>query len=186
MTWLYVTEPGARIGKKGGNVVLSRANEMICEIPSDTVEGVTIIDSVQVSSSVISFFLEKHVPVTWLSTGGKYYGRLESTQSHDVFRQKEQYDIFEDETFCLQLAKKVVFCKIYNQRTILRSYNRRAKIDLVNDLYQKIKYLSDRIHSAETVEAVMGYEGSIARNYLRLCCLRVRVTDPWFMREEGA
>ena len=167
MTWLYVTEPGARIGKKGGNIVLSRANEVICEIPSETVEGVTIIDSVQVSSPVITVFLEKQIPVTWLSTGGKYYGRLESTMAHDVFRQKEQYDLIEDEGFCLQLAKKIVFCKIYNQRTILRSYNRRAQLEPVDVLYQKIKYLTEKIHGAETVEAVMGYEGSIARNYFQ-------------------
>ena len=167
MTWLYVTEPGARIGKKGGNIVLGRANEIICEIPLETVEGVTVIDSVQVSSAVISIFLEKRIPVTWLSTGGKYYGRLESTQSHDVFLQKEQYNVIEDKAFCLQLARKVVFCKIYNQRTILRSYNRRAQNDLVTSLQQRIKYLTGKIEGAETAEVVMGYEGSIARNYFQ-------------------
>ena len=140
---------------------------MICEIPSETIEGVTIIDSVQVSSAVITTFLARKVPVTWLSTGGKYYGRLESTQSHDIFRQKEQFDISSDQEFCLRLAKKTVCCKILNQRTVLRNYNRRAQLDSVAELYKKIKYLTEKINRAETVEVLMGYEGSIARSYFQ-------------------
>ena len=167
MTWLYVTEPGLRVTKNGGHIVLIQENEVVCKIPSETVEGVTVIDSVQVSSAVISFLLLKKVPVTWLSSGGKYFGRLESTQSHDVFCQKEQFDLLADTEFCLLLAKKVINCKIYNQRTVLRNYNRRAKLDSVVELYQKIKYLSEKIDGAETVEVIMGYEGSIARNYFQ-------------------
>ncbi len=64
MARLYVTEPGARVGKKGGHIVVSRENEVICEVPSETLEGVIIIDSVQVTSAAVSYFLAKEIPVT--------------------------------------------------------------------------------------------------------------------------
>ena len=86
---------------------------------------------------------------------------------NDIFRQKEQFDISGDQEFCLRLAKKTVCCKILNQRTVLRNYNRRAQLDSVAELYKKIKYLTEKINRAETVEVLMGYEGSIARSYFQ-------------------
>lgn len=165
MTWLYATEPGICIGKQGGHIVLTKSKEVVCRIPSETVEGVTVIDAVQVSSAAITFLLTRNVPVTWLSSRGKFYGRIESTSSRDVFRLKEQFEICEDKEFCLLLAKKIISCKIHNQKTILRHYNRRAGLSSVAELYQKIKYLAGKIQQTETIEVLMGYEGSVARNY---------------------
>lgn len=167
MTRLYVTEPGSRVSKEGGHIVVSRENEKLCEVPSETLEGVTVTDRVQVTSSAISIFLAKKIPVTWLCSGGKYCGRLESMQSQDVLRLKEQFDICDDKDFCLQLAKKTVDCKIHNQRTILRNYNRRSQIEKVDSIYKKIKILSEKICGADSVKAVMGYEGSVARLYFQ-------------------
>ena len=39
MSWIYVTEPGAKLAKQGGRYVISRENETICEVPSAVVEG---------------------------------------------------------------------------------------------------------------------------------------------------
>ena len=44
MSWIYVTEPGAKLAKQGGRYVISRENETICEVPSAVVEGVTLFD----------------------------------------------------------------------------------------------------------------------------------------------
>ena len=127
MSWIYVTEPGAKLAKQGGRYVISRENETICEVPSAVVEGVTLFDSIQISSSVIVDFLERNIPLTWISSTGRFFGRLESTDHQNVLRQKEQFDALADKDFCLALAKRVVFGKVYNQRTILRNYNRRAE-----------------------------------------------------------
>ncbi len=54
-------------------------------------------------------------------------------------------------------------CKIYNQRIILRNYNRRVRIEKIDNIYKKIKSLLEKIDEADSVKAVMGYEGSIAR-----------------------
>lgn len=59
MSWIYVTEPGAKLAKQGGRYVISRENETICEVPSAVVEGVTLFDSIQISSSVIVDFFGK-------------------------------------------------------------------------------------------------------------------------------
>ena len=67
MSWIYVTEAGARLGLREGRYVISREHEVLAEVPSEIVEGVTVIDAVQVSSRAIVDFLERDIPVTWLS-----------------------------------------------------------------------------------------------------------------------
>ena len=84
MSWLYLTEAGARLGMREGRYIISRGDENIAEVPSEIVEGVTLIDTVQVSSKVIVDCLKRGIPVTWLSTEGQFFGRLESTSNRDI------------------------------------------------------------------------------------------------------
>ena len=167
MSWIYVTEAGARLGLRGGRYVISRENEVVAEVPQQLVEGVTVIDAVQVSSHAIVDLLQRNIPVTWLSSEGKYYGRLESTSSQDMSRVKEQFIRQEDADFCLELARLTVFRKIYNQRAVIRSYNRRVESENAAKAYDEIRILADKLHGAETIEEIMGYEGIVARIYFR-------------------
>ena len=165
MSWLYVTEPGARLIKRGGCYVIQRENETICEVPAGLVEGAVIIDTVQVSSQVIVDFLHNNVPLTWLSTTGKFFGRLESTQNQDVMRQKAQFDLQENDPFRVALSKRIVFGKIYNQMTILRRYQRTAQLPNMDDVLKQMRLIANKIDRDKEIEAIMGHEGAIARLY---------------------
>ena len=167
MSWLYLTEAGAKLGLREGRYVISRENETMAEIPSEMVEGVTLIDAIQVSSKVIVDCLKRNIPVTWLSTEGKFFGRLESISDRDVIQVKKQFDMLQDGTFCLNLGRMVIFRKIYNQRAVLRSYNRRAGLEDVKEAYDRIRILADQLHKAKTIEEVMEYEGAISRIYFK-------------------
>ena len=74
MSWIYVTEAGARLGLREGRYVISREHEVLAEVPSEIVEGVTAIDAVQVSSRAIVDLLERGIPVPWLSRRGSSSG----------------------------------------------------------------------------------------------------------------
>ena len=167
MGWIYVTEAGAQLGLRGGRYVISRENEVVAEVPQQLVEGVTVIDAVQVSSHAIVDLLKREIPVTWLSSEGKFFGRLESTASQDMSRVKEQFIRQEDEAFCLELSRLTVFRKVYNQRAVIRSYNRRVDSAIASGIYGRIRILADKLHGAKTVDEVMGYEGSVARLYFQ-------------------
>ena len=53
MSFVYITEEGAYIQKRGGNFVVGRNRECVMEIPEEVLEGLTLIDSVQVSSKAM-------------------------------------------------------------------------------------------------------------------------------------
>ena len=53
MSFVYITEEGAYVQKRGGNFVIGRNRECIMEIPEEALEGLTLIDRVQVSSQAM-------------------------------------------------------------------------------------------------------------------------------------
>lgn len=165
MSRIYMTEPGARLGKKGGYYVISRENEKVLQIPAETVEGVTLIDSAHITPKVMIDCLERGIPITYLSGTGRYFGRVESTKHKNILREQEQFLLYENLAFRLPLAKRIIFGKVYNQRTVLIRYNRNKKDKDVTEIIQKMRWEADKIHQTENIEQIMGYEGHIAKMY---------------------
>ena len=164
MSFVYITEEGARIQKKGGKFMVGRNLEVMFEIPEEVLEGLVIIDSVQVSSGAMVALLQNGTPVTWLSQTGKFFGRLESTQHVNVFRQQKQV-LLQESPFSLAMSRKVIAAKAHNQLTLLRRYNRRAENQSVERAIQNILAMRKNIFQAEDRSSLMGHEGIIARVY---------------------
>lgn len=122
MSFAYITEKGVTISKQQGRFVVGRNRETILEIPEETLEGLLVADTVQLTSQAMVSLLNQGVPVTWLSSKGKYFGRLESTRHVNVSKQKQQF-LLQDTPFSLALSRRVLMAKVRNQLTLLRRYN---------------------------------------------------------------
>jgi len=164
MSFVYITEEGSRISKHAGTFVVSRNRETLFSVPAEGIEGVVLIDSVQVSSQAIVEFLQRGIPVTWISTTGKFFGKLESTRHVQVFKQRQQM-LMQDNAFSLAIGKRTVKAKVHNQITLLRRYNRRIENpDIYKDI-RNIMTLEQNIEKAEDKEQLRGYEGICAKLY---------------------
>ena len=78
--------------------------------------------------------LKREISVTWLSKTGKFYGRLESTQSINIERQREQFRRSDDNNFSLAISKTFITGKIKNSQVILRRYNRNFNFQEVDEI----------------------------------------------------
>lgn len=165
MTSLYITESGSFIKRRGGHVVIGRNNETLMEVPLERVEDVSVIDSVQISSELITEFLKRGVPVTWLSGYGRYFGTLISTQTTDIAKQQKQFEWIGEKTFYLALAKKIIHAKTNNQLVLLKRYARNAQEGLIDLQIKNIRAIRRNINTAKTSAELMGYEGIISRLY---------------------
>jgi CRISPR-associated protein Cas1 len=123
MSFLYIYERAAKVGVQD-NCILIESDNLKRTLPIEGIENVIIFGDASLSSSCVRHFMERNINLTWLSTSGKFYGRLESTRSVNINLQRSQFLCGEDEAFSLALAKKFVTAKIKNQITILRRYRR--------------------------------------------------------------
>lgn len=164
MSYVYITEENARIQKKNGRFLVGRNLEILFEIPEETLEGLVLIGSIQVSSQAMISLLQLGIPVTWISGKGKFFGRLESTSHVNVFKQQQQV-LVQDSPFALELAKKVILAKIHNQIVLVQRYHRRKNSDFLAKSITQMQALRKHVHTVSSREELMGYEGSISRVY---------------------
>ncbi len=161
---LYLTTEGSKVRKDGGRIAVCVGNERINEIPIEQVDAVVVFTGAHLTEDLMVEFLKRGTAVTFLSSRGQYYGRLEPVQSVDVLRQMRQATLTEDDEFCLGISKEFITSKIQNQITVLRWFYKNRP-DLSNSNLESLKVLCNKIKDASSINEVVGYEGSAAKTY---------------------
>lgn len=164
MSFVYVTEHGALIRLSGGKIIIEKSKKILAEVPKNTIDGLVLLSSVQITSQAIVEFLRIGIPVTWISLTQKFYGRLESMAHVNVSRQARQIKM-ENSNFYLRMAQKIVEAKIHNQKVILRRYNRLRNLDNVLKKIRAMETILKFIPKTILINRIMGYEGVAAQNY---------------------
>ena len=111
--------------------------------------------------------LKREISVTWLSKTGKFYGRLESTQSINIERQREQFRRSDDNNFSLAISKTFITGKIKNSQVILRRYNRNFNFQEVDEIIGELKRYTLKAESSQKIEELLGYEGNASKIYFK-------------------
>ncbi len=165
MSCLYVTEQGAKISTSGGRFIIECKNDLIREVPEEIVESIMVFGNVQVTYGAQKRILEKGISMSFLSTRGRYFGRLHSTAHPNVERFKKQVYMSDDMEHRLLFARLTLSAKIHNQIVLLRRYLRNAQGVSLEDEIFHMTVCERKLKDAETVEEIMGHEGLAARYY---------------------
>ena len=165
---LYVTEQGAKIGIRAGRVVVSKGREKLQQIRMIDVSQIAIYGNVQISSQMMRAAFRENIPVCWFSYGGWFQGIAEGLPSKHVDLRRRQVAIAVQAG--LPIAKSMIKGKLLNQRTFLR---RNSRSDVKRTLAQ-LKSLADNVDKVETIESLLGIEGTGARLYFSKFATMIR------------
>lgn len=163
MSTLYVNGNGAVVGIEAGRCYAKYKDGLKTSIPVETLDGITIMGQVEVTTACIVHCLREGVPLTYYSKGGVYFGRLQSTGHINVERQRKQCALYNSE-FALELSKSIISAKLKNQYVVLRRYEKSKGIEESQDA-KMIKICRGKVAQAENVSTLMGYEGQAAKSY---------------------
>ena len=163
MSLLYVNEDGASIGIDGNRVVIKYQNGLLRSVPVETVEGITVLGQSQLTTQCIKTCLDRGIPVSFFSKGGKYFGRLQSTGHVNAARQRQQSILYEKE-FALKLAKRLIEAKLKNQIVVLRRYEKSTEIS-VGEQIKMLRICRQKAENSKSNSELMGYEGQGAKAY---------------------
>ncbi len=100
-----------------------------------------------------------------LTQHGRYLGRLAAPESKNVFLHKRQYQLLDDSTFSLKLAKSIVTGKLANMATLLLRVKRSRTLPEAGVKARQIQDLLTGVEKADTVDSVRGYEGRASAIY---------------------
>ncbi len=158
---LYVQEQGARVGKEGEGVVVTRGRAEPMRFPLKDVAQLVLFGNVSVTPQCLHLLCERGVPVVHLSMGGWFYGLTHGHGLRNAYDRAAQFVTAANDGRRLAFARAVVEAKARNQRTLLRR-NGGADAQAAVD---EMDRLLGRVDGAPDPESLLGIEGALAAAY---------------------
>jgi CRISPR-associated protein Cas1 len=158
---LYVQSAGARIGKRGEELVIQLRDGTKETTRIGNTSHVALFGAVQISTQALGDLCARGITVSYLSSGGWLYGVARGMDHKNVELRRLQFAAAADASRCLALARRFVSVKIRNCRTLVRRNATAAPAHTVH----RLRELVDSAGAASCLESLLGIEGTAARLY---------------------
>jgi CRISPR-associated protein Cas1 len=158
---LYLNSQGFRVGKSGEVLQVKEKDKTVQEVRIGEICQVNLFGNIQISTQAVQSLCEAGVPVSYFSMGGYFYGITTGMNTKNVALRRSQFRLADSEWFPLSLARSLVAGKIRNQRTMLQ----RNHIEPKRQSLGLMKAMAERAERAESLDALLGIEGTAARAY---------------------
>lgn len=165
MAILYLTEQGSTVNLTAGRIVVRKDQKPIQDLPLLKLEQIVAYGNVNLTPAVIAHCLQQGVEVAFLSSRGKYRGRLQPEFTKNVVVRQAQYKRAASPEFCLKLASTIVAGKVRNMIAMVKQ-QRRLREDGRSPLTE-LESALPRIAAAGTLEQLNGHEGAASAAYFR-------------------
>lgn len=170
---VYVSEPGARLGKRGYELTIASKDGGQSEVPLKDVRHISLFGNVQISTQLVHECMESGITISYLTAAGRLVGMNHNLISKNVLVRREQFRRFGDERDRLSLARAVVRAKILNQRTLLRRNAQGLSKMILKDMLDHAR----RADQAISEESLLGIEGIAAKQYMQSFPLMLKVEN---------
>jgi CRISPR-associated protein Cas1 len=171
---LVVQTPGAQIGQRGDQLIVSLKGEDVRKIPGQQVRSIYCYGAVQMTAQAVETCLELGIDVSYFSPAGRFLGLLRGLPTSGVDARRGQYRLFELPGVRLQLAREVIRAKIHNQRVMLMRNG-----DVPDRVANLMANFRDATESARDLTALLGVEGSAAALYFEQFESMLKQRDDW-------
>jgi len=158
---LYVQEQGARAGKSGDALIVSKGTATLGEFPLKDVSQLVLCGNIGVTAQCLHLLCEHGIPTVHLSRGHWFYGITSGIGLRNAYDRAAQFAVAADDGRRLAIARSFVRAKTQNQRTFLR---RNCSIPM-DEALEDMRRLGTRIDACTDTDELMGMEGAIAAIY---------------------
>lgn len=170
MPTLYVTEPGARIEKEYGRILVSKEDRVISAIPLYQIEEVVLTGSVGATTQAMLALLNQGAGLTFITETGRTRGRLVSNERRYLPLRIKQFECISDNSFKEKISRQVVKGKLENCLVMSKRMMRRRNHNLGDDTkacneLANLKGLCAKIDHACGMDSIRGIEGYGTRIY---------------------
>lgn len=170
MTALYLTEQGAVLRRVGERLVVTKDHQVLEDVPIIHVEQVVVMGNIQLTTPVVALLLQRDVDVVFLSSRGKFRGRLMTTGSKFARLRHLQLRLMDDGKAVLAVAQVLVAAKLANQAHLLRRLG-------AGSAAREIGRDEDKARRASTLDGLRGHEGAAGARYF--AALRRLIPAEW-------
>jgi CRISPR-associated protein Cas1 len=165
MGTVYITQEDAFLGKTDERITVKANKQQLLDVPLIKVDGIVILGRATVSPAIIRELLERHIPLSFLTTTGKYLGCLAPELTKNIFVRKAQWSAAGESAKSVHFVQEVIRGKLKNYRNVLMR-RRREYPDLnLEPAILKIEQVLDPIKTTLTINSLRGLEGAGSAAY---------------------
>ena len=170
MSALYLTEQGSVLRRVGERLVVTKDHQVLEDVPIIHVEQVVVMGNIQLTTPVVALLLQREVDVVFLSSRGKFRGRLMTTGSKFAQLRHRQLRLMDDEGKILAVARELVVAKLANQAHLLDRLGARKAA-------REIRRHAEKAQRASTLDGLRGHEGAAGARHFG--ALRQFIPTEW-------
>jgi CRISP-associated protein Cas1 len=167
MTTLYVTDQGAYLRVQQEQFQVFHEKELQCSVPVNRVSHVVLFGCCNLSHGAVSLALRRRIPILYLASNGRYFGRLDTEGHAEVGYLTQQVMRSQDPEFVQRQASSIIQAKLHNSRILLLRLNRKRRTEVATAAIAGIAELIPKVATAESIESMLGYEGQGAHLYFQ-------------------
>ncbi|QSR87919.1 type I-D CRISPR-associated endonuclease Cas1 [Methylacidiphilum caldifontis] len=166
MSTLHVTLDGSVLRKVDERLKVTIEKETVIDVPLIKIDQVIIWGRVTVTPDTVKSLLEHKIEIVYLTTYGKYVGRIQPEFSKNSILRKAQYRASEDKSKATCLCRSLVYGKLSNMRTILLRGERFNGLEgKTEEAIERIRITIAKLKDAASVDEIRGYEGAGSAAY---------------------
>jgi CRISPR-associated protein Cas1 len=166
---LYILTPDSYLSKDGERIKVMCRKEELASYPANILERITCFSYASPSPKVIEMCSDYGISISIMSPNGKFLASIDGPVKGNVLLRREQYRRADDESFCLNISKNIIWAKIYNSTSLLKrgvkDHGEKINIDSVNESVIKLREILDDIEYVESLNQLRGLEGDAAKTY---------------------
>jgi len=178
MAIICLSDQGARLHKKGNNLVLKTLDGEQRTILSKDIEQLQIYGNISLTAQVIKFLMFENIDTIYLTQYGDYIGRLIGRSNNTIHVRKNQFEFLRFSKNRLSCAKEFVSSKLKNCSFLIYKRNIRVHNSSCTTIMKKLRYYAFRvIGKANSLEELRGYEGSSTKEYFSVIKHLIKNTE---------
>lgn len=172
---LYVTTPEAYLALEGETVLVRKQDKeagkmrTAMQLPLHNLEAIVCFSYQGASPALMGACAERNIDLSFLTPNGRFLARVVGRVKGNVLLRKKQYLLSEDGEESTKIARSFVIGKIANCRKVIeRGIRDHAVLVDVAALAHVSKSMLETLKglpSCQTLEDLMGFEGSAAKAY---------------------
>lgn len=163
MRTLYISQQGCYVALQQETLLVKQNDAVLQQVQLPLIEQVLVFGQSQLTTQAIRACLWRDIPIAYLSRMGYCYGRLLSIERG--YRQLARYQQTLEGVQRLVVARRIVQAKLHNSRVLLLRQQRRQGSSDLALVVDTLQHLADQAGQADSVDRLMGLEGTAAAAY---------------------
>lgn len=166
---LFITSEDIYLSLDKENVLANRAQEVVARYPLHILQSIVTFSYAGASPALMGACAQRDIDLVFCSPRGRFLARTAGISSGNVLLRREQYRIADDGERSCEIARNMIFGKLFNSRWSLertfRDHASRLDPDVFRSAINTIKALQTTCSTVSDLDMLRGIEGSAAKAY---------------------